>query len=255
MVKSNVTKMKKTFPYVFNKHELISEFKSEKQLDNWLANKVRSKKIKKVRNGLYARVDETGYAYSSKFEIASKISNDSYPAYHSAIEYHGIANQVFNSLIVCSSSRFRDFEFEGIDYISEVNKNRVGVIDVATSGVRVTTLERTIIDCIDDIDLAGGIEELLNALSQIRFVDEEKLLTALSSYDKVILYQKAGYMLEQFKEELHLSDHFFQICESKLTKQVKYFLKSDYKDIEYNAKWKLMAPHNLKRLIEGGEYQ
>ena len=244
--------MAKFIPYTFNKQEIIKDFDNEKQLNNWIASKLKSKSLKKVRNGLYVIVDSAGYVYSSKFEIASKISKDSFVSYHSALEFHGVANQVFSDVIVCSSTRFNNFEFEDIEYINKVNKNYVEVMNILTAGVRVSSLERTIIDCIDNINLAGGIEEILNALEQTKVLNEKKLLSVLESYNQVLLYQKVGYILEHFKEQLNLSNDFFEICRSKLTNQIKYFLQDEYKEIEYNATWKLMAPKNLKSRINGG---
>ena len=115
--------MAKFIPYTINKQEIVKEFDSVKQLDNWISKQLKSKKIKKVRNGLYVLVDSAGYVFSSKFEIASKISKDSYVAYHSALEYYGVANQVFSDVIVCSTTRFNSFEFEDVEYINKVNKN------------------------------------------------------------------------------------------------------------------------------------
>ena len=244
--------MAKFIPYTFNKQEIIKDFDNEKQLNNWIASKLKSKSLKKVRNGLYVIVDSAGYVYSSKFEIASKISKDSFVSYHSALEFHGVANQVFSDVIVCSSTRFNNFEFEDIEYINKVNKNYVEVMNIITAGVRVSSLERTIIDCIDNINLAGGIEEILNALEQTKVLDEKKLLSVLESYNQVLLYQKVGYILEHFKEQLNISNDFFEICRSKLTNQIKYFLQDEYKEIEYNATWKLMATKNLKSRINGG---
>lgn len=244
--------MVKYIPYIFNKHEIINDFNNEKQLNNWLASKTKSNSIRKVRNGLYVVVDNAGYVFSTKFEIASKISKDSFVAYHSALEFYGIANQVFSDVFVCSSTRFNNFVFEDVEYINKVTTNYVEVIDIVSSGVRVSSLEKTIIDCIDNINLAGGIEEILNALEQIRVLDEKKLLNVLKSYNKVFLYQKVGFILEHFKEQLNLSNDFFDICHSKLTDQVKYLLQNEYKKIEYNSTWKLMAPVNLKSRLYGG---
>ena len=59
-------------------------------------------------------------------------------------------------------------------------------------------------------------------------------------------------MLEQYKEQLMISENFFDECKKHLTNQVKYFLNDEYKDISYNANWKLMAPKNIKKRINGG---
>jgi predicted transcriptional regulator of viral defense system len=118
--------------------------------------------------------------------------------------------------------------------------------------VKVTSLEKTVIDCIDNINLGGGIDEILNILSFIHYLNEDKLIAALRHYDKIILYQKTGYMLEHFNERLKLPDEFFEFCKSKLTNQVKYFLNEEYSNCAYNKKWQLIAPVNLlSRIYEG----
>src|SRR5665647_2432276 len=59
-------------------------------------------------------------------------------------------------------------------------------------GTRVTNLERTVIDCIKDMDKAGGIEEFLINLCNVSSLDSEKLMQYLIMYDIQFLYQKAG---------------------------------------------------------------
>lgn len=239
-------------PYVFNKRDMINNFESPAQYSNWLTKQLRAKRIVKVRNDLYVHIDSSGYPLSTKFEIATKIASDAFVCYHSALEYYGVANQVFNLVTVGSNKRFNEFSFDDIDYIRKPAKHSVQVNNIVTAGVRITSLERTIIDCIDDVDSSGGIEELLNALEQIRVLDEKKLLETLNAYNSIVLYQKAGYVLEEFKEKLMLSDAFFSECKSHLTNQVKYFLQDEYQDISYNSTWKLMVPKNLKSRINGG---
>ena len=239
-------------PYCFTKNDVISYFSSKDQFDNWIKTKVKNKQIKKIRNGLYVSLDQEGAIGVTKFEIASKISKNSFVCYHSALEFYGIANQVFSDMVIGSSSRFNSFEFDGIEFSCKISKNYEQVNYNENEKVRVTSLERTIIDCIDNIDLAGGIDEILSALEQIKILDEKKLLEVLKSYNHVLLYQKVGYILEQFKNELMISDGFFKECQKKLTNQIKYFLQDDYKNIEYNRTWRLMAPKDIKVRMYGG---
>ena len=244
--------MVRFIPYTFTKSDVVGDFDNEKQYENWIASQVKAKKVLKVRNGLYVQIDGAGYPLTTRFEIASKIKEDSFVSYHSALEYYGVANQVFNTVTVGSEKKFNTFTFDDIEYVLKQVKNKTQVVYIQTAGVRITTLERTIVDCIDDINLGGGIEEILNALEQIRVLDENKILEVLKSYNKVLLYQKVGYILEQYKEKFLFSDGFFKECQSRLTNQIKYFLEDEYKDIEYNSTWRLMAPKNLKSRINGG---
>ena len=110
-------------PYIFTISDFKDKFKSKKQLNNWIFNLNKSKKIKKVRNGLYVSLDQRGAITSTKFDIACKISKDSCLCYHSALEFYGLQNQVFNELVVGSSTKFNNFEFEGITYIYKNMKN------------------------------------------------------------------------------------------------------------------------------------
>lgn len=232
-------------PYVFNKNDIYDKFRNIYQYNNWIKKNLRDFNIKKVRNSLYVSIDSKGYNLSNKFQIASKINKYAYISYHSALEYYGLANQVFNDVIVSSSVRFNNFVFEDSEYIFIKSNNYEQVNFIELEEIRIPSLEKTIIDCIDDINLAGGIEEIANALEQIKYLDEMKLLDALKSYNKVFLYQKTGYLLEMFNGNLSLSENFFEECKKHLTAQIKYFLNDDYNDVVLNKKWRLIAPINL----------
>ena len=81
-----------------------------------------------------------------------------------------------------------------------------------------TDPERTIIDCADRLDLAGGYEEYVYNPDFVGEVDEEKLLHYLSLYGKQALCQRAGFILSLFKEKMKLSDRFFRICRERAGK-------------------------------------
>lgn len=243
--------MKKVMPYVFTKKDVDVGFDSEEQYQNCIAGLVRSKKIVKVRKGLYVSIDQWGQTMASKYEIATKVAPDAFICYHSALEYYGIANQVFNVVTIGSESRFNSFMFEDIQYVRKLPHHNVQIENSVTAGVRVTSRERTIVDCIDNIDEAGGIDEIFYAIDQIRVLDENKLINTLNAYNSVFLYQKVGFVLSIFNERLMLSKMFFDECKAHLTKQVKYLLKNECSKFEYNSEWQLMVPKNLKSRIRG----
>ena len=85
-----------------------------------------------------------------------------------------------------------------------------------TQGVRVTDLERTVIDSIKDFEKIGGFEELMNCLSLVHYLDEVKLKTYLDAYRVQALYQRAGYLLDYFREEMQLSQEFIEHCKNQV---------------------------------------
>lgn len=240
-------------PKLITKEKVISQFKDDKQYSNWISNKLRSKAYVKIRNNLYALVDpSTNDIYSTKFEIASNISETSFICFHSALEYYGLANQVFNDVTVGSLTKFNNFIFGSNEFVFKRSKSTVFVNDVISEGVRVTSLEKTILDCIDEIDFSGGIEEVLNALEQIKYLKEEKLLEVLEDIDKTFLYQKVGYLLEIYNDQLNLSEDFFNRCKSHLTNKTNYLKKGEFKSVVLNKDWHLIVPKNIKSRINGG---
>lgn len=240
-------------PKLITKEKVINQFKDDKQYSNWIANKLKSKTYIKIRNNLYALIDpSTNDIYSTKFEIASNISNTSFICYHSALEYYGLANQVFNNITVGSLTKFNNFIYENNEFLYKKVKHIQFVNNIFNEEIRVTSLEKTIIDCIDDITLAGGIEEVLNALEQVKYLKEDKLVEILANYNKIFLYQKVGYLLEMYNYQLNLSESFFNICKSHLTNKVNYFMSDEFKDLILNKSWNLFVPKNIKSIINGG---
>lgn len=110
--------------------------------------------VSKVRRGLYcANNIATHLPEANKYQVASAITPSSYVAYHTAMEYHGLAHQVYYDVAVGGEQAFNAFEFDGIHFAFRQIPTHIGIdTPIADSHVRVTNVERTIIDCIDRID-------------------------------------------------------------------------------------------------------
>lgn len=207
--------------------------------------------IERVRRDLYVVMSlETGQPIPNRFQIASRVAEDACVSHHSAFEYYGYANQVFYEVYVATGKRVRSFSYDGIDYYPVSCRGTEGVIETG-NGVRVTSLERTVIDGIADFEKIGGLEELLRCMQLIPSLSPEHLLSALDLYHCGKLYQKTGYILEIFQEDLGLPDFFLDECEKHLPDSKSYF--SDEKDgFVFHKRWRLFAPENLRTLIDKG---
>lgn len=210
--------------------------------------------VKKIRNNIYSCVNPaTGQVIASKYQIACASSNSAYISHHTAFEYYGVANQVYYEVYISSDNRFKDFEFEGISYTYVASKMSKGVIEPKNSErIRVTDLERTVVDSIKDFEKIGGFEELLNCLSVIHYLNEEKLLVYLDLYNIQVLYQKTGFLLEHYMNEMQLSKGFIEYCIYKTGNSTRYLLKETIYGCTYNSKWKLMVPEGLYDIAEQG---
>ena len=136
-------------------------------------------------------------------------------------------------------------------YVS--SKMKEGVVEAKnTTGVRITDLERTVIDSIRDFNKIGGFEELINCLEGVYYLDETKLIRYLDIYNTQGLYQKAGYLLDRYKKEMQLSREFVEYCKSKIGKSRRYLVSEAKENSYYNSKWELMVPEGLFEITDHG---
>jgi len=242
---------------IFHKKDVMALTKEENAAKEILRRYKKQGLISQVRRDLYVVNDLANkVGLATKFELAGHITPSSCLSYHAALEYYGLANQIFYELYVSSEEVFNSFYYEGISYTFCKLKSNVGVVNPVTDPlVRITDLERTILDCIDRIDLSGGLEELVQCFAIITYINEDKLTDYLSHFNKQVLFQKTGFILSYFQKEMRLSNVFLEWCKSKIGKSTRYLTERQESDT-YFKEWKLCAPQNIISFLEqgGNEY-
>jgi predicted transcriptional regulator of viral defense system len=204
--------------------------------------------IKSIRRDLYAAMSlESKQPIPNRYIIANHVTENAYVSHHSAFEVHGVANQVYYEVYVASEKRFSGFDFDGVAY-NRISPGIVSGIIVLQSGVRVTDIERTVIDSIRDFEKIGGLEETLKCIELIPRLDEEKLLAYLREYDNGFLYQRAGYLLSQVTAIFKLTINFFSVCISKIPSAKRNLYKGLQAEPHILDKdWLLFIPEILVR--------
>ncbi len=211
---------------------------------------IRGGYVVKIRSNLYSCVEpQTDRPIATKFHIASAINDSSYVSHHTAFEYYGLINQVHYHVYVSSSAQFRDFEFEGFTYRRVPSRFVEGVVTPeGTQGIRVTDIERTVVDSIKDFEKIGGLEELLGSIEMLTYLDSDKLVRYLTLYDLQFLFQKTGYILEHFKDSLKLPDRFLQLCKSRKGRSTRYLFSAMSGERFFSKEWGLVVPAELRDL-------
>jgi len=238
----------------FTRQDVIKLTGDKGAAHSLLYNYIKKGLVQRVRRDLYVAMSlETKQSVANRYAIASHISEGAYITHHSVFEYYGYANQVFYEVYVSADRKFNTFEFDDLTYHFVMPHTNKGV-EEKTGGIRVTDLERTVIDSINDFEKIGGLEELLRCIDLIPYLNADKLLFYLEQYGKGFLYQKTGYVLGLFKESLKLPDDFFARCKSQLPKSKRYFYHGlQYEQKVLNKNWQLFVPTDLISIIsEGG---
>ena len=210
--------------------------------------------IKKIRKNIYSAVNPTtGQMVATRYQIACAITNTAYISHHSAFEYYGLSNQVFYELYVSSKTKFNHFEYDHVTYKYVSSKMEDGIVEAKnTTGVRITDLERTVIDSIRDFNKIGGFEELINCLEGVHYLEETKLKRYLDIYNIQGLYQKAGYLFEHYRKDMQLSKEFVEYCKSNIGKSRRYLVSEAKENSYYNSEWELMVPEGLFEITDYG---
>jgi predicted transcriptional regulator of viral defense system len=231
----------KQLPKLFSFNDLKDTYKTASDFSVFVYRAMKRGDIKQVKRGLYALVNpSTGVIFATKFQIASHLFDDAYFSYHDALEYYGLANQSFVSIFTyLTKSHARDLEFEDVTYKAKKSNSGLFIRDrMKEEGIRVVSLERAIIDSIDCLSLAGGLEEAEYALDNCPKLNIKDVETLLKAYGKSVLYQKVGYLFEKhFGNDV--PEEFYKEC-LKHSGNTVIYLECNPGRGKLNAKWKLM---------------
>ena len=207
----------------------------------------------KIRNNLYTCISgETDSPVASRYQVACALTPTAYLSHHTAMEYYGVSDQVFYEVYVSSQTAFNKFEFDGTLFRCILAKCSQGIETIQYSGgLRITDRERTVIDSIKDMDRIAGMEEVLANIGGLSLLDDRKLLEYLECYNKQFLYQKTGFLLRGYQQQLGLSAAFFEACMSRIGLSKRYLTK-DCQEGKYDAEWHLVIPMYVYNLKNGG---
>lgn len=129
-----------------------------------------------------------------------------YISYYSALEIHDMTIQPIYTVYVSTPHRKRPKEILGATYrfVYVPPKGMDwGIEDVwvtPSQKVRVSCLERTIVDCLDRPDLCGGISEIAKGLwTKRNDIDYQKLVDYIKRLGRKSVAKRLGFLLETYE--------------------------------------------------------
>jgi len=261
---------------LFTLQEATKIIKDNQICRNNINRLIKEKLITRLKAGIYYinPLDNQGF-YPDIIHIASKLRLDAVISANSALKVLNLTNKQASteSVVYLSakhSSKLRidkhtykiikgfNFGIDKMEYHTPYGKFEI----------KVTDLERTIIDCLRTRSLKG--EELLTILkskqpdakqlegksleikqSEVKPVEISfrKIITYLEKYNMPILYSKVGLILELCKTELKIDESDIDKLKKKLSKKTFYFKERGIKLIRpryhYYKEWNIMLPEHL----------
>lgn len=242
---------------VFRREEYaraVGRHPEDKVVSAMLTQHLKAGNIRRVARNVYAAVPPHGDPATwtvDRFLAASRLKADAVIAYHSALELHGCAYT--DSPDVQAVSSEEPTLFEAADFACRFLKHPKGfvaarditVVDRVGLPVRVTTLERTIVDLFDRIDLAGGAEELINSLVLVERVKPEPLLTQARGLQNAGAIAALGWWLESAQQRLGIPDAFLARLRALKPKHPRYVLGARSGDAKSVSAWNILLPRSV----------
>ena len=226
--------------------------------DRLLSYHTRQGNLLRVKQGLYVVVPP-GMSPSSApvdaYLLASRMAEDAVLAYHTAFELHGVAYSSTERLLFLSEHRllpvtFRSLRFRAVpvpDALKTGGFADVGitVVDRAGLDVRVTTLERTLVDVLNRPILGGGWEEIWRSLEAVSYFDVAEVIEYALRLDNATAVAKVGFFLEQHRDSLSVDEAQLQQLRIHAPTKPHYIRRSSRTPGVLVRDWNLIVPRSV----------
>ena len=227
---------------------------TQSSADQLLKYYVAKKRLVRVRKELYAVVapgSDAAFVDVDPFVVCMKVVPDAVVAYHAALEFHGHAYSLHQEFAFLTEKHMASFHFQDIKFrpvqpskallrqnawqMETLNRERGMQI------VRVTSLERTLVDCLDRVDLAGGWEEVWRSLASSSYYEMDRVVTYVGKLGNATTAAKVGFFLEQNQEALRVPESILQELE-RLRPRQKHYIDSIRTPGKLVSRWNLIVP-------------
>jgi predicted transcriptional regulator of viral defense system len=231
---------------------------SKRTQDSLLTYYTKTGRILRVRRGLFASVPLGVSPENSPVDphlIAAKLAQDAILAYHTALEFHGKAYSVQQQFVYLTQQASRPLHFRSHSFRAvgppkalKTGKQRsVGVVVADRLGLdlRVTSLERTLVDVLDRPGLGGGWEEIWRSLESVEFFDLDQVVKYALLLGNATTVAKVGLYLEQHREALMVTDSHLKRLRAHRPAKAHYLDRGRRESGRFVENWNLVVPQTV----------
>lgn len=179
-----------------------------------------------------------------EYAIASVLANPYYIAYWSALNYHGLTEQVTFTVFIATTKQKRNKKIHGVSYrFVTLSRNKFfgyATKELAGKQVNISDIEKTIIDCLDHPEYCGGITEAAKAMWNARNdIDFKKLVGYAEKMHNQAIFKRLGYLLQKLKIE----------TPDKTNKRINENISKGYSVLDPSSKKEGIRNRELRLLV------
>ncbi len=216
------------------------------QINEALRRLIQSKLIIRLERGKYCR-----HNFSNEYVIGSFLVKNGGIAYWTAIDYHGLTEQIPNIVYVQTTQAKKNKSIFGVRYkFIQVKKEKL--VGFKTMGYgnhrfKITDIEKTIIDSFDIPKYSGGYNEIIKAFNKAN-LNARKLVKYSRAIDNIAAVKRMAYLCELLNKPK--MDYFIQYALS--IKNEKYNLFENDGDNQGLTikRWNLILNMDKSEILE-----
>lgn len=184
--------------------------------------------------------------------IAGRITDDAVLAYHTALDFHGVSYSIYQQFTFLSNAKIRLFTFQQANYrclpFPKNLHNRnfdVHIVNREGLDIKVTGLERTIVDTLDRPDYAGGWEEIWRSAEHIPILNVEKMIEYAFLLANATTIAKLGFFLEQHRQRFIIDEQQLDLLQEKKPHGIHYLERVKRESGKLMKRWNLIVPISI----------
>lgn len=184
--------------------------------------------------------------------VATKMTPDAVVSHRSAMAFQGCGHSVWCHFVYSAAEpapplTYRAAGYEGVPFpaaLTDAGHPMWGVESVAYGGgrVRVTSLERTLVDVLAQPLLGGGWEEIWRAASPSKVPDIAKVAAYTKLLDDAALRARVGFYVAQHQALWQLPDKALDLFRDDSPAHPYYLDPADHDPAELVGEWDLVVP-------------
>jgi predicted transcriptional regulator of viral defense system len=218
---------------------------------------VKAGRLMNLRRGLYATVPPGAQPDAldiDPFVLACRLAPDAAIGYRTALQFWGKAASPSRQVFYFAPRRARRFAFRGLEYVPVLMPQPVRALTDLASGivaerrqglaVRVTSLERSLVDVLDAPRYGGSWAEIWQSLESVGTVDLDFIVLYTIRLGSALTAARVGFYLEQHREALGVEERYLDALRRHTPRQPIY-LDGRREPGRVVVGWNLVVPERL----------
>jgi hypothetical protein len=219
---------------------------SSEDVNELIENLVHKNILSRIERGKYCRTN-----FRDEKVIGCFLVPDGVIAYWSALNMHGLTEQISNTIYIQTARSKKSKTVFGVNYqfvkIKETKRAGVSTAGFGNHKYSITNKEKTLIDCFDLPQYSGGYSELIRAFGQSE-LNQDKMIEYCQAIDNISVVKRLAFLAELLQKPR--MKRFLSYAEKNVNPRYVLIDPLGAEKGAFNSKWKLRLNISAEELVD-----